>query len=344
MGTRRWCRGALAIAGLTVVACFVAPASNAVVDPDPSLPAEPGTFVPEGSVWYPTTTTDQRAELAVTLPTLLMRTDQETCGTLPGGGGNCSSAAIALAKPPANLPTITAAGNLFVRSPAGAAQKYGIFPSVRVRTVAFGSIPVEATVKLRQPLDAKGHVEPVKFGFFYGQGGVQPGTVVQGYEQIGPAPAPTLPANPFSQNPASTNMQFVGPLQASGTVDVSVSGVNVDGVPMSVGSGCKARGAKLTLTSTAGWVQPDYYNGSSDPKANEGLLHTKGTPYEFDPWGPPSYAHGNIDIPAFSGCRSGNDDLSRLITAMVSGRANPIEADMTYGLGHPWCDSYPACS
>ena len=45
---------------------------------------------------------------------------------------------------------------------------------------------------------------------------------------------------------------------------------------------------------------------------------------------------GHIDIPAFTGCHRGSDNLDPLITAMVSGPGNPVQITQKLGL-QSWC-------
>lgn len=54
-------------------------------------------------------------------------------------------------------------------------------------------------------------------------------------------------------------------------------------------------------------------------------------------------AHGNAASGAFRGCRNGTEDVSRLITAMVSGPANPVETTLVVAMGADWCYDYPNC-
>jgi len=94
-----------------------------------------------------------------------------------------------------------------------------------------------------------------------------------------------------------------------------------------------------------GWVYQSYYAGNTDlPGLGPTLLRTKGTPYEYNPFYLPGYAQGNVDIPAFTGCRDGSEDVSRLLTALVSGPDNPIESTLVQPLGLPWCTTYPKCT
>ncbi len=50
----------------------------------------------------------------------------------------------------------------YVVSPAGLSQRYGYFAPIRVTTLAFGAIPVSATVQLSQPLLPTGYLDPLK--------------------------------------------------------------------------------------------------------------------------------------------------------------------------------------
>lgn len=50
----------------------------------------------------------------------------------------------------------------YVVSPAGVSQRYGYFAPIRVTTLAFGAIPVSATVQLSQRLLGTGYLDPLR--------------------------------------------------------------------------------------------------------------------------------------------------------------------------------------
>jgi hypothetical protein len=342
----------IALPALLLVAAALLPTASAdTPDTDPALPPFPPTWVTQGSGYDPTVTTVQRAELAVAMPELVMRSDMRVCtydGAHPNTGyPSCTPEEAKAAHADWNIKGLLTSGDLFVRSPDGAGQRYGQFPSVQVRNVAFGSIPIEATVTLRQTRDRSDHLIPITFTFSYALPGPPPGTVVKGYEQYGPAPG-LKPTNPvICRASGGTDCveapDFSTGLVGSGPVQISLANIRVDGVPMPVGSQCSAP-AQLTLHTAGGWYYGSYFAGNLEiPGLAESLLRTPGTAYEFNPFFAPGYAHGNAAIGAFHGCHNGTEDVSRLITSMVSGPTNPVETTMTIAMGADWCYDYPKC-
>jgi len=178
---------------------------------------------------------------------------------------------------------------VYVASPLGVDPAAGVFPPVTVTTLGFGMLPVTATVHITQVRDASGPV-PLNLHFsFTGQ--------------------------------PDAGWQDEGPLSMAGKVDVRISDVVVDQVPVSVGSNCHtAVPATLDFEANAGrYVQS---TGVRDP------------PDLFLPAATvPGSVHGTVDVPAFTGCLNGDEDLSPLITSMVSASGNPITATQIGPLG-----------
>ena len=112
-------------------------------------------------------------------------------------------------------------------------------------------------------------------------------------------------------------------------MNITLSDVTVDRVPVDVGPDCQTgTPAHLHLIAPAG-----YYPQNVPPS------ELKGKPGEFQPLGgggPGGYLQGTADIPAFSGCHNGADDLDPLLTAMISGPGNPLNAYSPHGL-QSWC-------
>ncbi|MEO6700306.1 MAG: hypothetical protein ABI140_07165, partial [Jatrophihabitantaceae bacterium] len=143
-------------------------------------------------------------------------------------------------------------------SPNGSPSKYGYFPPIQTAILAFGSIPVTATVQLVQPFDKAG--DPVSF-LIFGHG---------------------LANFPYT----------VYPTKVSGDVQLHLSNVTVDQVPLDVGAHCQLK-------------TPMHM-----------LLYGDSPAYNLFTGGPLA---GTATIPAFTGCQSGGQDLDPLITGMISG-------------------------
>lgn len=202
-------------------------------------------------------------------------------------------------------------GETWVQSPAGASQPFGLFPPITVRSVAFGSIPVQATVHLSQSV-RDGLIVPFHFAQIISLGAMAEGTMIPG---LGPAPA--------SNGRGAVGVQF--PPTFTGSLDIRLSDVTVDGVPLAVGDNCAASAGLKMSPNTNGFL----YSGLSEP--------VKGEPGEFKVSDPrKSYLPGNVDIGAFSGCTSGSEGLDPLLTSMISGPDNPIDQTLISGYAI-WC-------
>lgn len=183
-------------------------------------------------------------------------------------------------------------------------RRYGYTQSFVVRAVAFGSVPVEATVALEQQRSAQGVVVPVGLK----QGVVQYCAGRGGFE-IPP------PQNGWRYQPA----------EAHALLRVRIDQLVVDGVPLPF-SGCVADGASLRLTSRDYLKWDPTIPASDRPESQAGSAKDAilRTPYYVVERG--GLLFGTLDIPAFAGCEtSEGDDLSALLTATVSGDGNAVQ-------------------
>lgn len=209
--------------------------------------------------------------------------------------------------------------------------QFGVFPKTQVDMLAFGSLPVRATVTIKQKTGPDGLPVPFKLAWWSSQQYIRPGKEVPGYEQYGPAP----PGNLF----------FAPPAEVSGDVDVVLSDLTVDGVPLPVGSDCHTS-TTLSLGALGGFYK------SGGPKAG---IPTDDNPHRYQQTGAyqplygggNSYLSGTVDLPAFSGCRNGSEDVSAVITGMVSSQDNPVDVTQQGPLRPFGClaaPTDPACS
>lgn len=125
-----------------------------------------------------------------------------------------------------------------MQGPEGADPQYGLAPQ-RVSMMAFGSIPVSADVTVRQHHDANGVAVPFTLGWLQSATPIVTGKEVPGYEEYGPAPGGKF---------------FSPPAEISGPVDIEISNVTVDQVPVEVGSDCHST-TTLELTSPGGFYE-----------------------------------------------------------------------------------------
>ncbi|MET0822095.1 MAG: hypothetical protein ABWY58_14115 [Aeromicrobium sp.] len=188
----------------------------------------------------------------------------------------------------------------FLVSPKGSKDDYGDSAPIQVRTVAFGSIPVEVTLQVSQERDAAGLPKPLVY---------RP----HDYSMQPPADRPDL----YSQ-------VVVDAATIESQLNVRVKKVVVDGVDVGLGDSCQTGpGAKLAVASKE--LRVDEYNEPPPDGSSNGW-----TEYLFDP---KEYLYGiyggtltgTIDIPRFTGCatRSG-DDVSPLLTSALSEKGNPV--------------------
>lgn len=179
---------------------------------------------------------------------------------------------------------------VFVAAPAGSGSPVGAFPPVGVAVLGFGLLPVTATIHITQIPDGTSF-EPLSLNFS------------------------------FSGRSDSTGWLYEGPLSLSGNVDIRVSDVVVDQVPLPVGDNCHTgTPAKLDLEAAAG-----RYKNSPPIREPADLFLPEAVV--------PGKANGTVDVPAFTGCHNGQEVLDPLLTAMVSGPGNPISATQVGPLG-----------
>lgn len=180
----------------------------------------------------------------------------------------------------------------FFVSPVGSEDNYGISPKFTVRTVAFGAIPVEATLQLVQRHESNGLPAPI-----------------------------VLSASVLNYNQRLGNQYAMyGDTTVDDVVTVRVTRLVVDGVDLALGGRCQtAEPGRLSLLGK-GWKQP----GDVDVNVSAPWL----TGNYFPPGG--GVLNGSVDVPAFAGCvTSGGEDVSRLLTSTVSGPDNAVTLNVS---------------
>jgi hypothetical protein len=169
----------------------------------------------------------------------------------------------------------------YLQPTGGGGDQYGLSPEIVIRTVAFGSIPTEVRLQLRQRRDEA-----------------------------------DLPVGFYIRTRLTTNftrqLQIYPPTGLEDLVDVAVVGLTVDDVPVPVEDSC-ATGptARIELASEAVVI---------DQAAGEQFVQDRG--FSGAEGGT---LNGTLDIPAFAGCTTTDgDDLSAVLTSLVSGPDNPV--------------------
>jgi hypothetical protein len=187
----------------------------------------------------------------------------------------------------------------FVSAP-GAAHHYGTTPDITVRTVAFGDIPVEATVQLEQRRDGEARPLPISFHS----------------------------AGCYLEVPGPHGARQVRDTDIEDRLFVRVKRVEVDGLAVRLAADCRtAEPGSLRLHGKGWW---------DDEVAGEGgqidILH----PWLTGNFSPSQggLLTGTLDVGRFAGCTTADgDDLSRLLTATVAGPGNPVRLTTTGAFG-----------
>lgn len=192
----------------------------------------------------------------------------------------------------------------FFLSSSGAPEPWGYVGPFTVRTVAFGSIPVEASIELRQPRDD----ENLPIGIEIKQ--------KNGLYCAGKSPYPDI-AVPGGV----TRNSHYDPASVDGQVEVGVTALKVDGVDVDLRGTCRtSKPGALALTSR------EYFTMSPDnlePGVQTTPENFMTTPYLNIANG--GLLFGTADIPPFAGCVTATgEDVSQLLTATVSGPGNPV--------------------
>lgn len=184
----------------------------------------------------------------------------------------------------------------FFVSPDGSAEPYGFSPEIGVRTVAFGSIPVEVRLQVRQRreggLPVGFHLQPIDRIYFIGANGIG------GLRTVAES------------------------VRVQDLVEVTVTGLALDGVDVPVGSTCSTGPTAALDAASETWetTAPDQVL-AFDPAV--GFVALNG-----------GTLNGTLDVPPFSGCAGpSGDDLSDILTSAISGPGNPV----TLRVGHVSC-------
>lgn len=192
-------------------------------------------------------------------------------------------------------------------SPEGSPYPTGIFPDATVRTVAFGAVPVEATVTMSQPRDADDLPVPVEID--------APASQYCAGEQYRPFP---------NLDGSWTGQMFKNyGANGSGPLTIGIKRLSIDGVPITLSASCKTvKPATLHIESLP-YTQDD----PNIPLEDHPLLDTHNTTPYYNQFAAGGRLFGNVEIPPFTGCvTASGDDLSALLSASISGTANEIEA------------------
>jgi hypothetical protein len=176
----------------------------------------------------------------------------------------------------------------FLVSPDGSKDAYGSAPAITVRTVAFGSIPVEATLEVSQLRDSDDLPDPINIQ--------------------------------MTRRAYSTRI-YVDGVALSTSLKVAVTRLVVDGVQLKLPTeGCRTREVATLEASSEAY---DYPSGL--PEAEIQTLPWFDSSKNFnETLG--GTLKGTIDVPPFASClmTDTHDDLGPVLTASISADGNPL--------------------
>jgi len=190
---------------------------------------------------------------------------------------------------------VTIGDTAFV-SPPGAPKPYGYMPPLRVRSVGFGMLPVEATMQISQRF--------------------KDGKVVPVHAEVG---ATTYQAHD------SPNYEVQDDVVVTDAFNVQVTKVTLDGVSVGLTGDCHTvTPAPVRLVGKGYAVPRSVHDAGLDtpewPRKTFGLANF------FNPL-IGGQLSGTMTIPPFTGCTTKNgDDLSPLLTLSASGPGNKVVA------------------
>lgn len=177
---------------------------------------------------------------------------------------------------------------IFPISPPGAQNAYGTFVPIHVQTLSFGSLPTTLAVTISLPRDSRNLPIPLieqSKDLDGGRGGI--------------------PMQP----------------QLAGAVNIEISGVAIDGVPIDVGNSCRTSSPGALDTHALFWSLLDHgYVRPPAPTGDEVPYYNIYTGGQF---------RGSVDIPPFTGCHNGSEDLDPLFTGTLSGSDNIVRITAT---------------
>jgi hypothetical protein len=186
----------------------------------------------------------------------------------------------------------------YLVSPKGAPANYGYLAPMKVRSVGFGLMPVEATVQVSQRRE-NGY--PIALKAELG--------ATQYYE-------------PFGNGGEAVAREVAAPTVVDDALNVQILEVLVDGVDLQLTGDCRTvTPAPVHLVGPGYTIAFPYSDGNADKFYRSADPSTYFNPYKG------GQLTGTMTIPAFTGCTTASgDDLSALMTLSVSGPDNPISA------------------
>lgn len=288
---RAWTRAAAGVGALALLAV----GSSSMAEPDPTYPNAPqhgnGGFGPAYS--SATLTYAKPSKQWLRLPDVVLAVSVDAFTTHPGAApASClQKYGPTLCEPAPGAETRLVSDALtypVATLPANHRDaRFDRFPDATVKTVAFGAVPVEATLSLTLPIDAEGL--PI---------GLRGVTISDQYDPD------TTPAPPEVPNPTQLWMDTAD-TTVTGSVWVRLKALSVDGIPVDLGDHCRTTEPAALDLIGKGFISNQYFGDVvPDGAFTVGFGGT---------------LTGTIDVPHFVGCGTGGDDLSPLVSSMASG-------------------------
>lgn len=197
--------------------------------------------------------------------------------------------------PPSNpiANTVSNKNLIYLVAPSGSDHNYGLAAPFTVRTVAFGAVPVTATVQLVQRRGANRLPMPLLL------------------TQTSYSHREIPPGRPSDYEHTDTKVD--------GELSVRVTALSVDGINLNLRGTCQtATPGDLTLTGKGYWRDTPGIDNDR-PWLSGNYVPAKG-----------GLLTGTVDVPRFSGCTTtAGDDVSRVLTATVSGPDNQVELNVS---------------
>lgn len=181
--------------------------------------------------------------------------------------------------------------------PTDGSGGYGSSPTFTVRSLAFGAVPVEVTLRVHQERAEDGLPRPWRVH----------------------APTYTFCIGREPHPVSGLGREFHSPSNSLvGTQSLSVERVVVDGVDLRVSEQCGTDPSPIHLAGR------EYFSQAPDNRPDEttGTWDWKTSRYYLGPEG--GLLEGTVDIPPFHGCTTPDDDVSAMLTGLVSSSNNPI--------------------
>lgn len=292
MRIKRWTVSAFLLS-LVVALLAVGPSSSADEGPQPGFPAYPPMDLPD---WLPGNPFSgvlqvgiaemakqrQRARTGPVIATNIIQYSP----TGQAGTSDCDPS------DPNVRSCFATRNNLVLLSPPGSDHNYGLSPEFTVRTLAFGSIPVEVRAQLEQQRDRRGIPEYI--------------SVI--------TPDKNVNAGPTN----GSRERFTYDTEVDAALFVRIKGLSVDGRPIRLSNRCgTAAPALLRLDGEGFW--------GDDPAVTDPLWES-----EVFAAGKGGLLTGTISVGRFANCGTADgDDLAPLLTAAVSGPENAVRLHVT---------------